>query len=109
MPINISALRELVAMDESDPVARFALGQRLFSESSSRDGVNEAALHLEAAHDLDPNHLATYQVLGQVYIQQNRIEEAREILEEGIRRASREQQGSGHDLVPIMEGLLESL
>ena len=42
MALSVAKLRKLVALDEEDPLSRFALGQALFQEGSI-EALNEAA------------------------------------------------------------------
>ena len=53
-------------MDDSDALSRFALGQALFQRGDGPEALNEAAEHLLFANVKDPDHLATYHILGQV-------------------------------------------
>ena len=69
MPLDLTKLRKLVAMDDSDALSRFALGQALFQQGDSPEALKEGAEHLMFANAKDPDHLATYHVLGQVLIQ----------------------------------------
>ncbi len=82
MALDISKLRKLVALDEDDPLSRFALGQALFQERSI-EALNEAVEHLFFANTKDPDHLATYHVLAQVLIKLDRNSEARDVLSAG--------------------------
>ena len=45
MPLDLPKLRKLVALDENDPLSRFALGRKL-AESSEPTDLAEAAGHL---------------------------------------------------------------
>ena len=103
MPPNVTQLRKLVAMDEDDPLSRFALGQALFQEDENSETLNEAAEHLFFANAKDPDHLATYHVLGQVLIRSGRSDEARSVLEAGCAKTG------GAGLGPAMAKLLETL
>ena len=46
MPLDLTKLRNLVTMDDSDALSRFALGQALFQQGDSSETLNEAAEHL---------------------------------------------------------------
>lgn len=109
MPLDIPQLRKLVALDEDDPLSRFALGQALFQKGESPEALNEAAEHLLFANAKDPNHLATYHVLGQLLIQLGRADEARKVLEAGCEKTTGIGEGMGRDLGPAMTKLLEGL
>ncbi len=109
MPLDVTKLRTLVAMDDSDALSRFALGQALFRQGESPEAWNEAAEHLMFASAKDPDHLATYYVLGQVLIKLGRKDEARTVLHAGYTKASGVEGGMGQDLGPAMAELLETL
>ena len=109
MPLDLTKLRNLVAMDDSDALSRFALGQALFQQGDSSETLNEAAEHLLFANAKDPDHLATYHVLGQVLIKLGRKDEARAVLQAGSTKAAGVGVGMGHDLGPAMATLLEAL
>ena len=108
MALNVAKLRKLVAIDEDDPLSRFALGQALFQEGSI-DALREAAEHLIFANSKAPDHLATYHVLGQVLIRLDRNVEARGVLTAGCEKAREVQEGMGRDLGPAMTNLLRTL
>jgi cytochrome c-type biogenesis protein CcmH/NrfG len=107
--LDIAKLRKLVALDENDPLSRFALGQKLFDTSETSEALAEAAEHLRFANAKAPQHLATYHVLGQVLMKLGRNDEARKVLEEGIVRAQAVGEGMGRDLAPAMRELLAGL
>ena len=108
MTLDVSKFRKLVALDEDDPLSRFALGQALFQEGSI-EALHEAAEHLLFANTKAPDHLATYHVLGQVLIKLGRNSEARDVLSAGCAKAEAVGVGMGHDLGPAMADLLGSL
>jgi len=108
MALDVAKLRKLVALDESDPLSRFALAQALLREGDTA-AITEAADHLLFANAADPDHLATYHLLGQVLISLDRKEEARRVLTAGRDRAEAAESGKGHDLGPAFEQLLETL
>ncbi len=109
MPLDLTKLRKLVAMDDSDALSRFALGQALFQQGHNPETLSEAAEHLTFANTKDPEHLATYHVLGQVLIELGRKEDARTVLLAGSTKAAGVGVGMGHDLGPAMAKLLEAL
>ena len=108
MALGVDGFRKLVALDEDDPLSRFALGQALFKEGTT-EAVTEAAEHLLFANAKAPNHLATYHVLGQVLIKLGRNSEARDVLSAGCEKTEAVGVGMGHDLGPAMTDLLRSL
>ncbi len=66
MALDVVRFRKLVALDDSDALSRFALGQALFQEGGI-EALHEAAEHLMFANAKAPAHLATYHVPGQVF------------------------------------------
>ena len=109
MPMDLDTFRKLVAMDDSDALSRFALGQALFQQGGSPEALNEAVEHLMFANTRDPEHLATYHVFGQVRIKVGRKDEARTVLVTGSTKAGEVGEGMGHDLGTAMAKLLETL
>ena len=108
MALDVAKLRKLVALDESDPLSRFALGQALFQEGSVAS-LTESAEHLIFANKTAPEHLATYHMLGQVLIRLERISEARSVLTAGVEKVGSIGEGMGRDLGPAMAELLQGL
>ena len=109
MALDIPKLRKLVALDENDPLSRFALGKKLFETESGAEALSEAADHLRFANAKAPEHLATYHVLGQVLLKLGRNDEAREVFELGVIRADAVGEGMGRDLAPAMRELLRTI
>ena len=107
--MDIPTLRKLVSLDPKDPLSRFALGRKLFETDSSPEALSEAAEHLTFANTHAPEHLATYHILSQVLIRLGRKDEARPVLEEGVRRTASIGEGMGRDLGPAMRELLQQL
>ena len=105
MALDVAKLRKLVALDENDPLSRFALGKKLFETESSPEALAEAADHLRFANAKSPEHLATYHILGQVLMRIGRNDEARDVFERGIVRAEAVGEGMGRDLAPAMREL----
>jgi hypothetical protein len=60
--LDVPKLRKLVALDENDPLSRFALGKKLFETETSPEALREAATHLQFANTKSPQHLATYHI-----------------------------------------------
>ena len=109
MALDVAKLRKLVALDESDPLSRFALGSKLFETDPSPQALEEAAAHLRFANATAPEHLATYHILGQVLLKLGRRDEARQVFESGITRAEAVGEGMGRDLAPAMRELAAKL
>ncbi len=108
MALDLARLRKLVALDEEDPLSRFALAQALFQDGSD-EALGEAAEHLIFANAKAPDHLATYHVLGQILVRLGRTGEARDVLSKGCEKVKAVGEGMGRDLGPAMAQLLESL
>ena len=109
MTIDVAKLRKLVALDQTDPLSRFALGKKLFETDPTPEFLAEAADHLRFANTTAPEHLATYHILGQVLIRLGRSDEAKKVLEAGIVRATAVGEGMGRDLAPAMQKLLANI
>ena len=109
MPMDISKFRKLVAIDDSDALSRVALGQALFQQGDSPEALNEAVEDLMYANTRDPEHLATYHVIGQELIKLGRKDEARTVLVTGSTKAGDVGEGMGRDLGTAMAKLLETL
>ena len=109
MGMDLATMRKLVAMDENDPLSRFALGRKLFETDPSPEALREAAGHLRFANAKSPGHLATYHVLGQVLLRLGEKDEARRVLEEGCRRVAAAGGGMGRDLGPAMQELIDAM
>jgi cytochrome c-type biogenesis protein CcmH/NrfG len=107
--LDVAKLRKLVALDENDPLSRFALGRKLFETATTPEALQEAATHLQFANAKSPQHLATYYILGQVLTKLGRTDEARKVFEAGIVRAEAVGEGMGRDLAPAMRELLAGL
>jgi predicted Zn-dependent protease len=110
MAMDLPTLRKLVALDPADPLSRFALGKKLFeTDPADAAALAEAAGHLAFANEKAPDHLATYNILGRVLIAMRRKDDARRVLEEGVRRTASIGEGMGRDLGPAMRELLATL
>ena len=109
MALDVAKLRKLLSLDPNDPLSRFALGKKLFETEPTSETLAEAAEHLRIANAKAPEHLATYDVLSQVLVQLGEKEEARRVLDEGIRRTSAVGEGMGRDLGPKMRERREAL
>ena len=108
--MDIRTLRKLVALDEKDPLSRFALGKKLFEEANGDAAqLEEAATHLAFANAHAPDHLATYQIYGSTLIALEKTVDARRVLSEGIARVAAAGGGMGRDLGPVMEEMLQGL
>jgi hypothetical protein len=110
MAMDLPTLRKLVALDEADPLSRFALGRKLHEDSHGDAAMlEEAATHLSFANEKAPEHLATYHILGKTLIELGRRAEAKRVLSEGVNRVAAAGGGMGRDLGPVMAELLREL
>ena len=109
MAMDLAKFRKLVSLDDQDPLSRFALGQALLQQGHTSETLSEAAEHLKFANAKDSDHLATYNILGQVLIKLGRKDDARAVLQAGIAKTSGVVEGMGRDLAPEMMKLLEML
>ncbi len=108
MGLDITKLRKLVAIDENDPLSRFALGQALFREGSD-EAIVEAVGHLQFTNEKDTEHLATYHMLGQALLKLGRHDEAKQVLHAGCEKAKHVGDCMGKDLGPAMEEMLAAM
>lgn len=109
MPLDLPKLRKLVALDEKDPLSRFALGKKLLEEADGPAMLQEAADHLRFANRVAPNHLATYHILAQTLIRLGLTDEAQQVLRSGIEKSAAFAHGMGRDLGPLMQEMLGKL
>jgi predicted Zn-dependent protease len=107
--MDLAKLRKLVALDENDPLSRFALGRKLLELNESRESLEEACEHQQFSNRHAPDHLATYHLLGQALIAVGRKDEAQRVLAQGIERVRGVGEGMGRDLGPTMQGMLDGL
>ena len=106
MAMDLPKLRKLVALDPSDALSRFALGRKL---AESDDTLPEAVEHLTFANAHAPDHLATYNVLGDALVRLGRYVDARAVLTAGIPRADAVGEGMGRDLAPALRKMLDDI
>lgn len=109
MPLDLPKLRKLVALDEKDPLSRFALGKKLLEEADGNAMLTEAAGHLRFANQAAPDHLATYHILAQTLVRLGLTDEARQVLQRGIEKSAAFAHGMGRDLGPLMQDMLRQL
>jgi hypothetical protein len=107
MTIRIEQVRQLVALYPEDTALRFTLGQKL-AEEGSPESLAESLEHLEYVRQFDHRNAANSLVYGKALIQLNRDEEAREIVMEGLQKAY-SLSDHGHDLIPALRELLDSI
>jgi predicted Zn-dependent protease len=82
---RLHALRDFVLSDPDDALARFMLGKELLD----RGKAAEAIIQLEAGIRLNPDHTASYRVLGQALEAAGRPEDAMGLYRDGIAVAER--------------------
>ena len=102
------AIRKVLIRTPDDALLLFALGKKLIETQSPAD-LSEAITLLRRAHQLDPTHLATYQILAAALIDAGLPDEARPILMAGIERVADVGEGMGRDLGPAMQAMLNSV
>ena len=104
--MELPKLRQLVALDPTDPLSRFALGRKLAETDAT---LAEAVEHLQFSNQHAPDHLATYHILSDALIRLGRPDEARPVLVAGLKRAAAVGEGMGRDLGPAMQAMLDGL
>lgn len=107
MGITIEQVRGLAEQFPEDCAIRFTLGQKLF-EQGTAEQLTEALDHLEFVHKNDPRNAANDLVYAKALLKAGQPEQAQEVLMAGLGKA-RAVSAEGHDLVPAMQELLESL
>lgn len=109
MGVSLEALRKFVALDPEDGTMRFALGQKLYEEVKTPEGLAEAVGHLRAANAKSPGHCATYYVLGCALVDFGARDEAVEVLKRGYDLVVAMPEAEGHDLAPAIQELLDTI
>lgn len=82
---RLVSLREMVAADPEDGLARYMLGRELLARKSAV----EAAEHLAEAARLTPDHTATWRELGNALAAAGQVNAARVAYERGIETSER--------------------
>jgi predicted Zn-dependent protease len=82
---RIASFRKLLASDPKDPMLHYGLATTLLGAGEP----GEAATHLEAAIQLNPDYTAAYRELGRALEALGRTEEALEAWRRGIEVASK--------------------
>lgn len=80
---RIEALEEFFTQDRNDVFSRYALGLEYISQHEYERGIK----YLSEVLKLDPNHIAAYQQLGQIYARLLRTDESINIYRQGIEAA----------------------
>ncbi|MBK7682749.1 MAG: tetratricopeptide repeat protein [Bacteroidia bacterium] len=100
---RIQQLTEMLVDDPTDSFCRYALALEFASDPSSR---KQAIEELELLKKNDPNYLALYYQLGLLYHQEQQMNEAKQVLMEGLSLAK--EQGNTHTYSEL-EFLLEDV
>lgn len=101
---RLETLQEMLAADPGDSFARYAIAQ----EHVKRGDFETARAGFEELRTRDPEYVATYYHLGQIYQKLGRTEDARRIYHLGIDTAGRK--GDLHskselcDVLDLLEG-----
>ncbi len=109
MSLDLNTLRKVVESDPDDSMMRFALGQKIYDEVQTRDGLMEAAGHFRFSWQASPENAVYGYKLGLVLADLGEEEEARSVLKASLECARVSNEGEGHDLVPAIEDALDSL
>ena len=82
---RVNTLKQILEQDPRNAFARYGLAMEY-----SRSGQVEAALtEFKALLAADPGYVAAYQMAGQMLVQAEREDEARDYLQQGIAAAQR--------------------
>ncbi len=107
MGITIEQIRNMIEQFPDDCALRFTLGQKLFEEGTPEQ-LNEALVHLNFVHKNDPTNAANDLTYAKALFKANQEEKAHEVLMAGLQKAY-SLTAEGHDLVPAIKELMESL
>lgn len=77
---RIQKLKELLEKNPNDAFSRYALALEYMGMSDLQTAIDE----LEQLIQSDPNYLAAYHQLGQIYGKLNRTQEAKRVYRKGI-------------------------
>ncbi|HTR80719.1 MAG TPA: tetratricopeptide repeat protein [Bacteroidota bacterium] len=80
---RIKALGELLAKDQNDAFSRYALALEYNSLGETDKAIDE----LQELIRRDPNYIAAYRQLGQLYAKMNKTREAKKYYRKGIELA----------------------
>lgn len=103
MSSRIELLKQFLEEDANDSFSRYALAL----EYAKLGRLEDARAELETVRDKDPNYLAAYYQLGQLYIKLSQPHEAEKTFRGGITVARK--QGDSHtqsELEAALEALL---
>jgi predicted Zn-dependent protease len=95
-------LQEMLADDPNDPFLHYGLAM----ESVSEGNDEEAAVRLLELTGRTPDYVPAYQQAGQALLRLGRNDEARAILQAGIRAA---RAGGQHHPADEMQGMLDGI
>ena len=104
--MDIEAFRQMVEKNPKGFLGRYGLGKKIFEEGGN---LEEAAENLRVAVELDPIHVSSHWILGQVLGKLEQHEAARSILTAGIAAATSGRSNGGGDLVPEMQTYIQTL
>jgi tetratricopeptide (TPR) repeat protein len=82
---RLNRLKGMVEENPQDRFARYGLAMELSSQGRLEESLGEFRVLMS----LDPDYLASYLQAGQTLEKLNRVEEAREVYEQGIEVATR--------------------
>jgi predicted Zn-dependent protease len=99
---RVAMLSEILEQNPNDAFARYGLAMEYSNQGATDEALSEFA-KLLAVH---PDYTAGYFMAAQTLVRANRTDDARKMLEDGIRSAMRT--GNGH-AQSEMEGLLSEL
>ncbi len=104
--MDIDTFRQMVTKSPNGFLGRYGLGKKIFEEGGD---LEEAAENLRVAVELDPVHVSSHWILGQVLGKLGRHEEAKPVLTAGIAAATSGRSNGGGDLVPEIQAFLQTL
>jgi len=103
--MDIDVFRQMVAKKPNGFLGRYGLGDKIMQLNGD---LEEAAVHLRVAIQLDPVHVAAHFALGRALATLGHFDEAKSVLTAGIEAAISGRSNGGGDLVPDMRALLHT-
>ncbi|GJL61442.1 MAG: hypothetical protein NPIRA04_00960 [Nitrospirales bacterium] len=104
--MDIETFRQMVEKSPKGFLGRYGLGKKIYEEGGN---LEEAAENLRVAIELDPIHVSSHWILGQVLGKLGKHDEAKTVLTAGITAATSGRSNGGGDLVPEMQAFIQNL
>lgn len=103
--MTLEQLQKIVSLFPDDAIGHYSLGFKYIELQETQLAID----HLEKAHALDSNHIATYLSLGNLYAEIGSFEKAKQMYQQGLQIIPLLKKGQGQDLQPELEAALEEI